>query len=41
MRDFLGIERAVLVQALNYGVIDPVTIDAIEQLAGRDASRYP
>ncbi|NKB20166.1 MAG: amidohydrolase family protein [Alphaproteobacteria bacterium] len=35
MLDVLGIERAVLVQARDYGGIDPVTVDAIEKSAGR------
>tara|TARA_Y100001936_G_scaffold194265_1_gene194103 strand:+ start:43692 stop:44570 length:879 start_codon:yes stop_codon:yes gene_type:complete len=35
MLDVLGIERAVLVQARDYGGIDPVTVDAILKSAGR------
>lgn len=35
MLDVLGIERAVLVQARDYGGIDPTTVDAIEKSNGR------
>jgi predicted TIM-barrel fold metal-dependent hydrolase len=35
MLDVLGIERAVLVQARDYGGIDPVTLDAIARSGGR------
>ena len=35
MLGVLGIERAVLVQARDYGGIDPVTVDAIERSQGR------
>jgi 2-pyrone-4,6-dicarboxylate lactonase len=35
MLDVLGVERAVLVQARDYGGIDPVTVDAIEKSEGR------
>lgn len=35
MLDVLGIERAVLVQARDYGTVDPVTLDAIARSGGR------
>lgn len=35
MLDTIGVERAVLVQARNYGCIDPVTFDAIARSGGR------
>ena len=35
MLDAIGIDRAVLVQARDYGAIDPVTTDAIERSNGR------
>ncbi|MDA1327212.1 MAG: amidohydrolase family protein [Proteobacteria bacterium] len=35
MLDVLGIDRAVLVQARDYGGIDPVTLDAIARSGGR------
>ena len=35
MLEVLGIERAVLVQARDYGGIDPTTVDAIERSEGR------
>ena len=35
MLDAIGIERAILVQARDYGEIDPVTLDAIAQSGGR------
>jgi len=34
MLDVLGIERSILVQARDYGSIDPVTVDAIERSDG-------
>jgi len=34
MLDVLGIERSILVQARDYGGIDPVTVDAIERSNG-------
>jgi predicted TIM-barrel fold metal-dependent hydrolase len=34
MLDVLGIERSILVQARDYGRIDPVTVDAIERSDG-------
>jgi len=35
MLDVLGIDRAVLVQARDYGGVDPVTLDAIARSGGR------
>lgn len=35
MLDVLGVERAVLVQARDYGDVDPVTLDAIARSDGR------
>ena len=34
MLDMLGVERSILVQARDYGGIDPVTVDAIERSDG-------
>ena len=34
MLNVLGIERSILVQARDYGSIDPVTVDAIERSGG-------
>jgi 2-pyrone-4,6-dicarboxylate lactonase len=35
MLDVLGVDRAVLVQARDYGDVDPVTLDAIARSGGR------